>query len=66
MVFVTRKLESVLKIERGADIGSLKESDLTPYRIVDPVTDATVMTDDAESARPHAAPNPAPNRTAST
>ena len=58
MVFVTRKLESVLKIERSADIGSVKESDLTPYRIVDPVSDATVVPDDAESARPNAASRP--------
>ncbi len=54
MVFVTRKLESVLQIDRSADIGSVKESDLTPYRIVDPVSDATVVVDDtAEPARPH-------------
>lgn len=65
MVFVTRKLESVLQIERSADIGSVKESDLTPYRIVDPVSDAKVVTDDgivmsddAESARPNAASRP--------
>lgn len=59
MVFVTRKLEDLLKIERNADIGSVKESDLTPYRIVDPVTDATVVPDADDSARPNAAPTAA-------
>ncbi|MBC7449199.1 MAG: hypothetical protein H7330_14195 [Hymenobacteraceae bacterium] len=59
MVFVTRKLESVLQIERSADIGSVKESDLTPYRIVDPISDAKVVTDDAEPARPNASSPPA-------
>ncbi len=59
MVFVTRKLESVLQIERSADIGSVKESDLTPYRIVDPISDATVVPDDAVPARPNDASTPA-------
>ncbi len=58
MVFVTRKLESVLKIERNADIGSVKESELTPYRIVDPVSDATVVSDSADAP---AADRPRPN-----
>jgi hypothetical protein len=62
MVFVTRKLESVLQIERNADIGSVKESDLTPYRIVDPVSDAIVVPDSADApadrTRSNAAPEP--------
>lgn len=65
MVFITRKVEQVLQIERDADIGAVKESDLTPYRIVDPVSDATVVPDDpapaAEFARPNAAASPSPS-----
>ena len=65
MVFVTRKLESVLQIERSADIRAVKESDLTPYRIVDAASDATVVSDDAaDSARPNAVAAPvAPSAT---
>jgi hypothetical protein len=58
MVFVTRKLEDLLKIDRGADIGTVKESDLTSYRIVDPVSDATVVDDDAPAARPNVRNSP--------
>lgn len=58
MVFVTRKLEDLLKIDRGADIGTVKESDLTPYRIVDPVSDATVVADDDDAARPNVRNSP--------
>ncbi len=60
MVFVTRKLENVLQIDRSADIASVKESDLTPYRIVDPVSDATVVPDEAAApARSNAFSTPA-------
>lgn len=58
MVFVTRKLEELLKIDRGADIGTVKESDLASHRIVDPVSAATVVDDDAPAARPHVRNSP--------
>jgi hypothetical protein len=61
MVFITRKVEAFLQIDNSADIGSVKESELAPYRIIHPVADANIIPDDTvEPARPHVA-YPSPN-----